>query len=143
MKYQALSQPLLYDSQLKARLGLAKKRLEAYPLTDMNFTMMDLERPKLRRRHADFCTYDLTGRTLFFYSLAEGIDGKHIERLPELFKRIMNNRRGSGLFDDTADEETVVVGTHFLSGLVNYYALTGECSRGGGGPDAEAGRCVL
>ena len=126
MKYHALSKPLLYDSQLKARLGLAKKRLESYPLTDMNFMMMDLEHPTLRRRHADFCTYDITGRTLFFYSLADGIDGKHIEKLPELFKRIMNNRRESGLFNDTAPDKVALTGTHFLSGLVNYYALTGD-----------------
>lgn len=132
MKYRALSEPLLYDSQLKARLGLAKKRLEAYPLTDMNFVAMDLERPKLRTRHAHWCTYDLTGRTLFFYALAEGIDGKHIERLPELYQRIMNNRRESGMFgnsfnlEGTEPEKAFVVGTHFVSGLVNYYTLTGD-----------------
>ena len=126
MKYNALSKPLLYDSQLKARLGLVKKRLQSYPLSDMNFTMMDLERPALRRRHADFCTYDLTGRNLFFYSLADGIDGTHVDCLPELFRRIMNNRRKSGLFDDTPDGELVIVGTHFISGLVNYYTLTGD-----------------
>ena len=61
----SLSKPLLYDSQLKARLGLAKKRLESYPLHSMNFVMMDLERPRLRTRHAHWCTYDLMGRTLF------------------------------------------------------------------------------
>ena len=32
-QYSSLSKPLLYDSQLKARLGLAKKRLEIYPLS--------------------------------------------------------------------------------------------------------------
>lgn len=126
MKYNALSKPLLYNSQLKARLGLVKKRLQSYPITDMNFTMMDLERPVLHRRHADFCTYDLTGRNLFFYSVADGIDGEHIDCLPELFRRIMNNRRKSGLFDDTPDGNPVIVGTHFISGLVNYYTLTGD-----------------
>lgn len=133
MKYNTLSKPLLYDSQLKARLQLAKKRLESYPLHDMNFVAMDLEHPTRRRRQADFCSYDLTGRTLLFYSLADGIDGTHIERLPELFKRIMNNRRPDGLF---VHPEVAYPGlnaphwnlvyTHFLSGLVNYYSLTGD-----------------
>lgn len=71
----ALAKPYLYDSQLKYRLNLAKKRLENYPLDSMNFVMMDLERPRLRSRHADICTYDLTGRTLNFYACTEGIDG--------------------------------------------------------------------
>ena len=70
----AVSTPLLYNSQLKFRLGLAKKRLEHYPLDTMDFVMMDLERPALRTRHAHQCTYDLTGRTLLFYALAEGIE---------------------------------------------------------------------
>lgn len=132
MEYHALSTPLLYDSQLKIRLAMVRKRLEAYPLNDMNFFMMDLEHPRMRKRHADQCTYDLTGRTLLFYSVAEGIDGERAERLPELFKRIMNNRRGTGLFHETNPGEatvpgtTYVMGTHFLSGLVNYYALTGD-----------------
>lgn len=64
--FSSLSKPLLFDSQLKFRLGLAKKRLESYPLDSMNFVMMDLERPELRTRHAHWCSYDLTGRTLFF-----------------------------------------------------------------------------
>ena len=59
----SLGKPFLFDSQLKYRLNLAKKRLESYPLDNMNFVMMDLERPLLRTRHAHMCTYDLTGRT--------------------------------------------------------------------------------
>lgn len=132
MTYSSLSKPFLFDSQLKYRLKLAKKRLENYPVDSMNFLMMDLERPKLRTRHAHWCTYDLTGRTLFFYALAEGIDGEHITRLPELYERIMNNRRKSGTFGNSfeymeAEPETAaLLGSHFLSGLVNYYALTGD-----------------
>ncbi len=132
MPYSTLSTPLLYDSQLKYRLGLAKARLDHYPLDSMNFIMMDLERPKLRTRHAHWCSYDLTGRLLFFYALADGVDGKHIEKLPELYERIMNNRRPSGVFGNSFElngeipESALVIGTHFLSGLVNYYALTGD-----------------
>ena len=132
MNYSSLSKPLLFDSQLKFRLGLAKSRLEHYPIDSMNFLMMDLERPQLRTRHAHWCSYDLTGRTLLFYSLAEGVDGKHIERLPELYERIMNNRRKSGMFGNSFDfngespESAKVILTHFLSGLVNYYSLTGD-----------------
>lgn len=126
MKYNATAKPLLYDSQLKARLGLVRKRLQAYPMADMNFTMMDLERPTLRKRHADFCTYDLTGRMMLFYSLADGIDGTHCDDLQEIFKRVMHSRRKSGLFDDNPDDQPVIVGAHFISGLVNYYTLSGD-----------------
>lgn len=130
MKFSSLSNPLLYDSQLKYRLGLAKARLEYFPLDSMNFVMMDLERPQLRTRHANWCTYDLTGRILFFYTRAEGIDGKHIHRLPELYERIMNNRRKSGVFGSKYEfgppESAKAIGNPFLSGLVEYYVLTGD-----------------
>ena len=128
----SLGKPFLFDSQLKYRLNLAKKRLESYPLDNMNFVMMDLERPLLRTRHAHMCTYDLTGRTLNFYACAEGIDGKHIERLPELYSRIMQCRRPSGLFgngfeiNNDPPECAKYVGNQFLCGLVNYYSLTGD-----------------
>lgn len=121
----AVSSPLLFDSQLKFRLSLAKKRLEHYPLDTMDFVLMDLERPALRARHAHQCTYDLTGRTLWFYTLAEGIDGEHIERLPELYRRIMNNRKANGKFGILHEQEWYV-GTHMLSGLVEYYERFGD-----------------
>jgi len=98
----------------------------------MNFTMMDLERPALRKRHADFCTTDLTGRLLQFYSSAEGVDGEYKERLAELFERIMHNRKKSGSFSNYVEDnaqfnpDTVSAGGHFLSGLVRYYNLTGD-----------------
>lgn len=132
MNYSACAKPILFDSQLKFRLGLAKKRLEHYPLDSMNFVMMDLERPPLRSREAHWCSYDLTGRTLLFYSLADGIDGSHIDRLPELFERIMQCRRPSGTFgscyglDGRAPEDAPYFATQFVSGLVAYYELTGD-----------------
>lgn len=132
MSYSVLSKPLLFDSQLKYRLKLAKARMTHYPLVSMDFIMMDLERPRMRTRHAHWCTYDLTGRLLFFYSLADGVDGEHIASLTELYERIMNNRRKSGVFGNFFDykedspENATSIGTHFMSGLVNYYALTGD-----------------
>ncbi len=132
MSYSALSSPLLYASQLKYRLSLAKKRLTHYPVDSMNFIMMDLERPHMRARHAHWCTYDLTGRLLFFYSVADGVDGEHIDCLTELFERIMNNRHQSGTFGNYFEyngdttEDIPYIGTHFLSGLVSYYSLTGD-----------------
>lgn len=116
--YSAVSSPRLADSQLKFRLELARKRLESYPLDDVNFLMMDLERPFHRRRHADFCTCDLTGRTLLFYVLTEGITDTPIPRLKELYERSMNNRRA----DDSFGPHTSEYPTHFISALANYYA---------------------
>lgn len=132
MAYSSLSKPLLYDSQLKYRLGLIKQRMSSYPVDGMNFILMDLEHPQLRFRHAHQCTYDLTGRLLFFYAQADGVDGEHIEALPELYQRIMNNRHTSGTFGMYSEEEgkfteeVPYIGTHMISGLVSYYTLTGD-----------------
>jgi len=132
MSYSTLSKPLLFESQLKYRLGLAKQRLHRYPVDGMNFIMMDLERPDLRHRHAHWCSYDLTGRLLFFYTRAEGIDGEHIAELKELYERIMHNRRKSGVFGRSYEfqgklpEDALHIGTQFVSGLVEYYVLTGD-----------------
>jgi len=124
-----LSEPLLYDSQLKVRLNLALSRMKQYPM-DINFIMMDLERPPLRQRHADHCTYDLTGRTLQFYSLAEGINGEHIEDLHELYERVMLQKNPSGTFakvygmERKPNDEVIHKGSHFITALVCYYDLT-------------------
>jgi len=132
MSYSSLSNPVLYPSQLRYRLGLIRKRMVSYPVDSMNFTMMDLERPFLRTRHADFCTTDLTGRLLQFYSCAEGVDGEHIEPLTELYERIMNNRKPGGGFSNfygrnpSYNPDGVGIGGHFLAGLVKYYELTGD-----------------
>ena len=131
MTQTTLSTPLLYDSQMKFRLELALERLNRYPV-NMNFIMMDLERPPLHTRHAHWCTYDLTGRTLGFFSLADGVNGKHVEQLGELYERIMNLRNPSGTFgavygrDNLQADEACEIGTHFISGLVYYYRLTGD-----------------
>jgi len=121
-KYSSLSKPLLYDSQLKKRLQLVKKRLESYPLDDINFVMIDLERPELRERHAGFWTYDLTGRLLMFYVLSDGIDGIHTNRLHELYSRIMQARNANGTFGKAENQLL----THIISGLVDYNVLTGD-----------------
>jgi hypothetical protein len=129
-RYDSLSKALLFDSQLKYRLGLVLKRLESYPLDTMNFVMMDLERPPLRTRHAHFCSYDLTGRTLNLYACVSDITGMQIERLTELYQRIMQLRRPSGMFgnacEDYDPDKQICVDNQFLCGLVNYYTLTGD-----------------
>ena len=96
-KKVTLSNPLLSPSQTKFRLGLVRQRTRTYPLDSMDFIMMDLERPEGHHRHAYQCAGDLTGRLLEFLSHAEGVDGQHDERLPELFERILRQRRPSGL----------------------------------------------
>ena len=92
------SQPRLARSQLAFLIGLARKRTASYPLHKLDFIMIDLERPDLSHRHAEWCTGDLTGRVLEFLSAAEGLDGSGDGRLGELFDRIFRTRRASGLF---------------------------------------------
>ena len=87
---------VLGKSQVDFRMGLARQRTRTYPLDSMDFIMMDLERPDLCHRHAHWCTGDLTGRLLEFLSHAEGVDGRTDPRLPELFERILRQRRPSG-----------------------------------------------
>src|ERR1035437_9608661 len=97
-KKVTLSTPLLSPSQIKFRLGLVRQRTRTYPLDSMDFIMMDLERPDATHRHAYQCTGDLTGRLLEFLAHADGVDGRHDARLPELFERILRQLRPSGLF---------------------------------------------
>jgi len=106
-KKVTLSNPLLSQSQTKFRLGLVRQRTRTYPLDSMDFIMMDLERPEGHHRHAYQCAGDLTGRLLEFLSHAEGVDGQHDERLPELFERILRQRRPSGLFGRILDDRTI------------------------------------
>ena len=126
-----LSKPMLYDSQLKFRLELALERLNRYPV-NMNFVVMDLERPSMRNRHCDWWTYDMSGRTLGFFSLAADVTGKCSQKLRELYERIMNLRNPSGTFGTVywkeliGADDTYYIGTHFISGLVYYYRLTGD-----------------
>ena len=87
------AKPCLSQSQLSFRIGLARERTQKYPMDDMNFILMDLERPEQSSRHAHWCAGDLTGRTLEFLSTADGVDGVTDERLPEMFNRILNTQR--------------------------------------------------
>ena len=126
--------PSLYHSQLRFRIGLARKRTASYPLDSMDFIMTDLERPDLRSRFAYYCTGDLTGRLLEFLSCAEGIDQHTDERLPVLFERILRQRRPSGLFGryasgsaSTPPEDNIFSGaSRLFPGLIRYYELTGD-----------------
>jgi hypothetical protein len=124
-----LSTPLLSRSQIKFRLGLARQRTRAYPLDSMDFIMMDLERPEGHHRHAYQCAGDLTGRLLEFLSCAEGVDGQHDERLPELFGRIVRQRQPSGLFGRIIrgpmfSDECLAACARLFPGFVHYYEVT-------------------
>jgi len=134
MKCAIKAIPKLGKSQLSFRIGLARERTQKYPMDDMNFIMMDLERPEQSSRHAHWCDGDLSGRTLEFLSSADGIDGIYDERLPELFTRILNNQRKCGMpgkylgnTTSASDRDTghIAAGTSkILPGLMRYYRLT-------------------
>ena len=136
-----LSIPKLGEGQLNFRISLVKKRLSSFPLDNMDFIMADLEHPEINYRMADICTGDWTGRILEFLSCAEGIDSESAgPRLKELFERILQTARPSGLFgkDSTripSQEENICgihscVGTSATSklfpGFLRYYELTGD-----------------
>jgi len=125
--------PVLAESQLKFRIGLARQRTQSYPLDSMEFIMMDMERPDGCRRFADFCTGDLTGRLLEFLSCSDGIDGKSDPRLSELFERILKRRLPSGLFGrsgfivpEPGANECFAACARYFPGLIRYHALTGD-----------------
>ena len=129
-----VSSPKLAESQVRFRLGLVRQRTRTYPLDSMDFILMDLERPDPCHRHAHWCTGDLTGRLLEFLSYAEGIDGQSDPRLPELFERILRQRRPSGLIGRYAaqpkpipPEDDFRSGVpRLLPGLLRHYDLTGD-----------------
>ena len=127
----ALSKPRLAPSQLGHRIGLARTRTAAYPLDRLDFIMIDLERPDRCSRHATQCYGDLTGRLIEFLVCAEGVDGKNDPRLEELFRRILKQRRASGVVgrspmvpDDSWLQEPSA--QRLSSGLMRYYDLTGD-----------------
>jgi hypothetical protein len=127
----ALSKPLLAPSPLSHRIGLARTRTASYPLDRLDFIMIDLERPDRCSRHATQCYGDLTGRLLEFLSCSEGIDGKNDPRLDALFKRILKQRRPSGIIgrnpmvpDDHPRQEPCA--QRLSCGLMRYYELTGN-----------------
>ena len=135
-KSVTLSTPLLSQSQLKFRLGLVRQRTRTYPMDSMDFIMMDLELPEGHHRHAYQCTGDLTGRLLEFLAHAEGVDGRHDARLPELFERILRQRQPSGLFgrviadpefsDPLLGDPCFAACARFFPGLIYYYELTND-----------------
>lgn len=133
--FPELSRPELSESQLAFRIGLARKRLDLYPLDRMDFILMDLERPPCSHRHADQCTGDLTGRVLEFWSAAEGIDGSRAPRLGELFERILRTRQPSGLFGRAngplhepvpVEEGISAVYYRLFPGLIHYWRASGD-----------------
>ena len=130
-KNVTLATPLLSPSQIQFRLGLVRQRTRTYPLDSMDFIMIDLERPEEIHRHAYQCAGDLTGRLLEFLAHAEGVDGLRDERLPELFERILRQRRPSGLFgriiaDPLLTHECFAACNRYFPGFIHYYELTND-----------------
>ncbi len=90
--------PTLTNSPFLFRLNLAEKRLSSNPLNNLDFIMMDLEKPEGKVRHAWQCTTDLTGRTIEFLSRAHRILPQPDDaRLHELFHRMMLRGQHFGL----------------------------------------------
>ena len=76
----------------------------------------------------------MTGRLLEFLSHAEGVDGRTDPRLPELFERILRQRRPSGLIGRYASRPKPVPiedspfesAARLFPGLLRYHELTGD-----------------
>lgn len=132
----SVSKPLLAESQLSFRIGLARTRMSSYPCDSMDFILLDLERPDNRSRHAYICTGDLTGRLLEFLCCAEGVDGKNDPRLDLLYERITRQQQASGAigrYSASPDHESsesdplqLAAASKLFHGLLRYYELTGE-----------------
>ena len=129
-----LSTPHLGPSQLSFRIGLARKRLSAYPLDDINFIFNNIERPRMSRVMADWWTGDLSGRILEALSASDGVDGVHDARLTAIYERLLRNRQPEGYIGEfaadpvrqSADGFPNTVLNKILPGLVRYYRLTGD-----------------
>jgi len=132
----SLSKPLLAESQLSFRIGLARTRMSSYPCNTLDFIMMDVERPANKSRKAHWSTGDLCGRLLEFLSCAEGVDGGGDPRLDELFERIYRQRQPSGIIGKyTIHPDNIPVeddpyrwpaASRLFPGLLRYYNLTGD-----------------
>ena len=129
-----LSTPHLGPSQLSFRIGLARRRLSAYPLDDINFIFNNIERPRMSRVMADWWTGDLSGRILEALSASDGVDGVHDARLTAIYERLLRNRQPKGYIGEfaadpvrqSADGFPNTVLNKILPGLVRYYRLTGD-----------------
>ncbi len=133
-KYSRNSVVTLGDSQLKFRLGLARKRLSQYPLDDENFIFINLERPELCSSHAHACTGDLSGRLLEALAVSEAIAPNRDEaRVTRYFERIIRWKQKDGLVGIEAGADNVrtprktTSGTdRVLNGLLQYYFTFGD-----------------
>jgi hypothetical protein len=131
-----LSKPLLDESQLSFRIGLARTRMASYPCNSLDFIMLDLTRPANRTRKACWSTGDLTGRLLEFLCCAEGVDGKQDPRLDELFERILKQRQSDGFIgmyslapNDIPQQEDPfrwAAASKLFPGMLRYFDLTGD-----------------
>ncbi|MFA6716255.1 MAG: beta-L-arabinofuranosidase domain-containing protein [Victivallaceae bacterium] len=135
-KFGQLAETRLYESPLLARLRLAKQSCNHYPMDDMDFIMMDIERPEAFHRHADFCTGDLTGRYLEFLAVSMPHDKSDENRMHELFWRLLKCQSPSGpigrvFVQDLCTKDTLYnssdgVTNKLFMGLLQYYLYTGN-----------------
>jgi hypothetical protein len=124
----------LAKSQLSFRMGLARKRLSAYPLDDENFIYADIERPETVTRMAHWCTGDLTGRMLEALTATNGIDGNRMdEYLSNMFGRIIRQTQKNGLIGRRLDKNGEIIENDVFGGadkllpaLVEYYFAFGD-----------------
>ena len=127
-------QAKMNPSPILKRLQLAKTRACSYPMDNMDFILHDLEKPEKIRRHADMCTGDLSGRYLEMLAMSAPHDSSDIDRMQQLFTRILKCQSKSGPFgvaysyDTGTDQNGLVVGSAYklFAGLLRYYILTAD-----------------
>ena len=129
-----LPEAVMSSSPIRKRLELAKVRARSYPMDSMDFVLNDLEQPASIRRHADFCTGDLTGRYLEMLARSEVHDSGDRDRMDELFRRIMKCQSKEGPFglpytqsNGYSQKDRVFgIGYKVFPGLLRYFMLTGD-----------------
>ena len=127
-------QPRLGDSQLSFRINLARKRLASYPLDNLDFIFVNLERPETSINLSYWCTGDLTGRIIEALAVTEGMTGEYDERLKPMFYRALRMKQPDGLIGRYAQcpeprkhEDLATSGSDkMFTALLQYYFYTGD-----------------
>jgi hypothetical protein len=103
-------------------------------MDSMDFVLNDLEQPEAVRRHADFCTGDLTGRYLEMLARSMPHDDSCEARMEELLSRILKCRTLEGPVGRPYAEKRTMsdkdrifgVGYKLFAGLLRYYLFSGN-----------------
>jgi len=127
-------QPRLGDSQLSLRINLARKRLASYPLDNLDFIFVNLERPEMSKNHSFWWTGDLSGRIMEAITVTEGMTGEYDERLKPMFYRALRMKQPNGLIGRYAQdpvpkkpEELPTSGSDkMFPAMMQYYFHTGD-----------------